>query len=92
MTVPALARLLGRAQSSVSKRMVFLAKLDAQESSPPAAVVQPFRPDFMAGKASSYAGFESRRSMRPGAEDHRQHPSLINGERVWLDGRRERVC
>ena len=36
-------------------------------------------------------GYEAMRSTRPGAEDHRKHPSLVGGQRVWLDGRREAV-
>ena len=40
----------------------------------------------------AWPGFESKPIQRPGAEDHRQHPSLIGGKRVWPDGRVEVAC
>lgn len=52
-------------------------------------IVQPYRPEPMSGP--SWAGFESRRSSRPGAEDYREHPSLYSDARVWMDGRRKVV-
>lgn len=54
-------------------------------------VVQPYRPDFMSS-GPSWAGFESRRSSRPGAEDYREHPSRYSDARVFMDGRREKVA
>lgn len=53
-------------------------------------VVQPYRPDFMSS-GPSWAGFESHRSSRPGAEDYREHPSRYSDVRVFMDGRREAV-
>ena len=62
----------------------------ARASSKSAGVVVPaYRPETMQGPARTWAGFESSPSLRPGAEDHRQHPSLIGNRRVWPDGRVE---
>lgn len=56
------------------------------QTKPTGPVVQPFRPSIMTGEAVTWRGFEGQPSQRPGAEDHRQHPSLIGGKRVWPDG------
>jgi hypothetical protein len=53
----------------------------------PSQRLEPCRPTLAVGDYPKYAGAELRAATRPGAEDHRRHPSRIGNARHFLDGR-----